>query len=483
MNGDKTFLGDIQTDRYHHNVLERVVEDRGYTLVMLLPCDYPTMFTTGEFFVYGELNFNFQPYTLRKRTIKWSNPQCKLQRNMRALTDVTFDQWCASSQRRAYDKDVFVPTLVTAQQNSKHYNRFKGLDIQYKDCCEVDVSACEPLLAHIREILCNNNEAATEFVLKTFARIIQGVEKGHLHWIKSQVCMIFLSKPGSGKGTVTRHFRRILGASNAKQVCKKKDVFGNFNDLCMGKLWVELDELLWAGNHEQAGEFKNMITEDTQTCEGKYKKTREFDSYHNYCATTNSDWAAQIDGDDRRFAAIDCDDRWAGPRTAAKTEYFAKLNDLKQGPFTITLAFARYLYELDVDEFEPAAHIPTETDGLRQQKLQSLNPVAALVLQWLERARVVEPHIVLEAWPEIPNDDLWAAVRSECQSVRNFPDTPHKFFMALGKILPRTCTTTRKGKARVYHKHFYALNNCRADMNGYLGFQYFNDDPECEWLH
>eukprot|EP01047_Picozoa_sp_COSAG01_P021342 COSAG01_NODE_1236_length_11101_cov_6.515179_2_plen_158_part_00 len=107
--------------------------------------------------------------------------------------------------------------------------------------------------------------------------------------------------------------------------------------------WVELDELLWAGNHEQAGEFKNMITEDTQTCEGKYKKTREFDSYHNYCATTNSDWAAQIDGDDRRFAAIDCDDRWAGPRAVAKTEYFAKLNDPKQGPYNITLAFARHL--------------------------------------------------------------------------------------------------------------------------------------------
>jgi hypothetical protein len=28
----------------------------------------------------------------------------ELQRNMRALTNVTFDQWCASSQRRAYDK-------------------------------------------------------------------------------------------------------------------------------------------------------------------------------------------------------------------------------------------------------------------------------------------------------------------------------------------------------------------------------------------
>jgi hypothetical protein len=84
----------------------------------------------------------------------------ELQRNMRAPTDVTFDQWCASSQRRAYDKDVFVPTLVTAQQNRKHYNRFKGLDIQYKDCSDADVSNCEPLLTHVREILCKNNEAA-----------------------------------------------------------------------------------------------------------------------------------------------------------------------------------------------------------------------------------------------------------------------------------------------------------------------------------
>jgi hypothetical protein len=129
---------------------------------------------------------------------------------MRALTDVTFDQWCASSQRRAYDRDVFVPSLVPELQNPKHYNRFQGLNIQYKDCRDADVSVCEPLLAHVRKILCKNNEEAYNFVLKTFARIVQGVEKGHLNWIKAQVCIIFLSKQGSGKGTLTRHFRRIL---------------------------------------------------------------------------------------------------------------------------------------------------------------------------------------------------------------------------------------------------------------------------------
>ena len=79
MNGDKTYLGDIQADRYHHDVLVRVLQDRGCNLVMLPPSDYPSMFTTGEFFVYGELNFKFQPYTLprEKGNIRWLNSQCK----------------------------------------------------------------------------------------------------------------------------------------------------------------------------------------------------------------------------------------------------------------------------------------------------------------------------------------------------------------------------------------------------------------------
>ena len=87
---------------------------------------------------------------------------------------------------------------------------------------------------------------------------MQGVETGRLDWVKTQVCIIFLSEQGAGKGTLTRHFRRILGKQYACQITKKKDLFGNFNDFTACKLWVEMDELLWAGNTEQAGEFKNM---------------------------------------------------------------------------------------------------------------------------------------------------------------------------------------------------------------------------------
>lgn len=142
-------------------------------------------------------------------------------------------------------------------------------------------------------------------------------------------------------------------------------------------------------------EAVRSITEDTQTCEGKFKKTRTFDSFHNYIATTNSDWAAQVDSGDRRFAVLDCDNQWAGPLNAEKKAYFRKLH----GP-AVTRSFARYLYELDVQNFVPAENIPQNTDGLREQKLQSLGVVPSLVLEWLQRGYVVDKDN-RQTWPEI----------------------------------------------------------------------------------
>ena len=47
MEGDKTYLGDIDGDRYHHNVLAAVIQDLGYKLTMIRPHDYSKMFHAG----------------------------------------------------------------------------------------------------------------------------------------------------------------------------------------------------------------------------------------------------------------------------------------------------------------------------------------------------------------------------------------------------------------------------------------------------
>ena len=395
----------------------------------------------------------------------------ELQQNMSSRTDITFEQWVHSRRHRVYDKDVFVPSLKPDLQDPRHYNRFKGLAIQYKDCKDTDKSVCKPLLHHIRAILCNKNNDTYDFVLKTWARILQGIEHGRLDWVKSQVCILFLSKQGAGKGTVTRHMRRIFGQSYACQITKKKDLFGTFNDFtAMGKIWVELDELLWGGNPEQACEFKNMITEDEQTCEGKYKKTRTYDSYHNYSACTNSAWAADVESSNRRFAPIDCSDKFAGPSTTESREYFSNLNDPKSGPYTISLSFAKYLYELPVDDFVPSLNIPCNTEGMKAQKLQSLDPVATMVLEFLEVG-------IFAGMPTVKSDVLWHHARDKYSHLRNFPDTQQKFYLALQKILTTSITTTREGTSvKTSYKHFAPRSVTRAEFNTYIGFEYF--EPE-----
>eukprot|EP01049_Picozoa_sp_SAG25_P012747 SAG25_NODE_1795_length_2322_cov_113.568601_1_plen_686_part_10 len=141
--------------------------------------------------------------------------------NMRAKTAVTAQQWLASSKHRSYAKDVFVPTLHPDKQNDDHYNHFRGLAIQYKDCQNANKKACQPILDHIKNILCSGDETQFQFIVKSCARILQGVEKGQMHWIKTEVCILFISLQGTGKGSITEHMRRIIG-KYAYQ-CSKKD--------------------------------------------------------------------------------------------------------------------------------------------------------------------------------------------------------------------------------------------------------------------
>jgi hypothetical protein len=78
MRGDKTFLGDIQGDRYHHNVMLCVLKDLGFDLKRVSPNNYQNIFDSGKkYFVYGSLNYDFAPSYMKGRKLYWRNQQCK----------------------------------------------------------------------------------------------------------------------------------------------------------------------------------------------------------------------------------------------------------------------------------------------------------------------------------------------------------------------------------------------------------------------
>jgi hypothetical protein len=235
----------------------------------------------------------------------------EVRNNLRSQVATSIDTWLASTKHRNYARDVFVPTLKPECNNPDEFNWFRGLAIQYKDCRRADPAACRPLLDHIR-MLVGYRRDVYDHILDTWARMLQGCEWGRVDWVKSCIAIIFLSKPGAGKGTITRHNRNIIGPAHATQLSNPRHLFGDFNEKTgRDKIWVEMDELLWSGNHAHAARFKNMITEDTQEAEGKFKKERTYQSAHNYIITTNAEQAAQVDVDDRRFLPLNWRQPWA----------------------------------------------------------------------------------------------------------------------------------------------------------------------------
>ncbi len=422
--------------------------------------------------------------------------QNEIRANMKCVVGISFETWLASMKHNHVARDVFVPTLAPHCQPKDEFNLFQGLDIPYERCKDADLAHCQPLLHHIRDVLADGNEIVGNSILKTWARTLQGVQYGKLHWIKSNVCMLFLSRPGAGKGAVTRHMRTIIGPKYSAQLSKKNQLFGDFNDNAgRAKLWIEMDELLWAGNHQEANNFKCLITEDTVVVNAKFKKERAYASYHNYVACTNSDWAAQVDRDDRRFMAMNCNDAYAGPQTDETRAYFDLLHDPRASEPLISMAFAKFLYEYPVENFVPALAL-VDTVGRQQQKIQSLSATEQMIVSWLERGYIIDTcNFDLTAADPlchrnkqvISTNTLFNICHTEFRTVRGFPDSMLKFAQSIHKILGGMIDTKYVGKCKENCKSFASLDDCRAHMNKYLGFKHFDEptepyDPSSWWV-
>eukprot|EP01047_Picozoa_sp_COSAG01_P099845 COSAG01_NODE_29791_length_629_cov_1.798113_1_plen_167_part_10 len=78
---------------------------------------------------------------------------------------------------------------------------------------------------------------------------------------------------GGGTGTFFHALDRIYGKYYYK-IEKKSDIYDKFNAKLYETLFVELDEVIFAGNHEQANLMKVLTTEPKGTKEEKYGEKR-----------------------------------------------------------------------------------------------------------------------------------------------------------------------------------------------------------------
>jgi hypothetical protein len=210
----------------------------------------------------------------------------------------------------------------------------------------------------IFDVICSGDKNLNIYIIKYLAHAIQHPEE------KPGVMIVLLGDEGIGKGFFVRLLEAIWGYTTI-QVSDINDVAGNFNKCLETAFWVALDEALFKGDKKSQDRMKSLVTEPRiQVCE-KFEPKRTIDSFHRFIACTNHDQWGQIRSDDRRYLFVrvsNCQKQ--------NHEYFSRLDSALNNGNSVS-AFADYLYNLDITDFNPREK--PKTNESFEQRRQSLS--------------------------------------------------------------------------------------------------------------
>lgn len=257
----------------------------------------------------------------------FDNPESKLS---------AFDYWMM--HRRKYNRVIFVPMAGEVQDNealpdTTDYNLYQGLAFKPVP------GECKRIIGHIREVWCNSDDKAFDYVMGWLARMFQYPdERGH-------TVLLLRSGEGTGKNIIIDMLVRAFG-EHAMVANKPDDLVGKFNDQLATSVFVFANEAVWGGDKSLEGALKTLITDEELVVEKKYIPKYRVKNCCHVIMASNNDWAAPIGLDDRRFVVLDVSEKYQGNHA-----YFTALKrEIDQGGQS---AFIHTLLNWDVSQFNP----------------------------------------------------------------------------------------------------------------------------------
>lgn len=218
----------------------------------------------------------------------------------------------------------------------------------------------------IRDVLCDGEEQAYEFVFNWMAYMVQKP------WEPPEVAICFHGNKGTGKSTLGRALSALAGR-HGKQITSAEHITGRFNSHLMDVIFLFADEAVRASDKEAQSRLKGLITEKTLQYEAKGKDLRSGQNRLHTMMASNDDWFVPmglVDGERRYFVAHVNDNR-RGDRP-----FFNRLNKqlYKQGGLE---AMLHDLQLRDIAGWAPRGNVP-KTKSIMEQKLRNMEPLA----QW-----------------------------------------------------------------------------------------------------
>jgi hypothetical protein len=356
------------------------------------------------------------------------------------------EAWLRSPKRAQYKGgQVFDPGRAPSYDEGEchldTYNLWRGFSVVP---IQGDVL---PGLDFICDICCDGISELQEYLLDWIANLVQ------LPANRPGTGIVLSGPQGAGKS----FFARMLMQLTAPYSVEFNDpqlLTGRFGEQLGEKILIVADEVAFT-DVKAAEKLKNIITNEDQTIEKKFRPPMKQKIHARIVNTTNQSHAIHAQRDERRYLVL-C----ASDRRREDTDYFGRLDDwLQNGGIN---ALMHYFLNREI---KSNLRIVPKTRALLDQKIDSLNPIESAWFELLSKGRL--PHA--DGWPSwIEAEALHAILGGS-----NSHSAGHGAHTRIGRLLRKMAPSIRRERRTVLGRQEWCyvlapLDVSRIEFQAYL---------------
>ncbi len=246
---------------------------------------------------------------------------------------------------------------------------------------------------HIHEVCAGGDLSLTKWCIGWLADLLQNPGGS-----RPGTALVFKGCKGAGKGVVFNTLGKLIQPYYF-HTASMNDVIGRFNQHLQRVIMLFADEAIFSGDKAGEGVLKSLITEPFLAIESKGVDKINVRNHVRICVASNEDWVVPASRDERRFCVCNL---WSG--RAQDKDWFA---------FVGNPDLEAMLWELLNYKVEADIRTPPFTEGLRQQIIESADPVEEFAYH------MPDNHPEFLGGP-IGYTQLWEAFKEDYQGHRIF---------------------------------------------------------------
>ncbi|MGD1886608.1 MAG: DUF5906 domain-containing protein [Cohaesibacteraceae bacterium] len=365
------------------------------------------------------------------------------------------DYWLASRKADHYRRIDFNPDLPPGG-NGNTYNIWTGFAV------EPTPGDWSLLQDHIAHNICNNDEELNEWVLNWLALGVQqpGLPIGTVP--------VLSGLPGVGKGVLAHAYGSLFGRHYIT-VINQAHVSGRFNAHLFGRRFIFVDEGMWGGNRQDAGNIKTRVTEPYITVEAKGVDPIRARNRTIWMIASNEASIVPADLGDRRWQILE-----VGERNREDKAYFSALVNQRDSGGREAMLYDLLNRDITIG---PDPRRTIKTDALFGQILRAQGAEFRYIYQILDEGSWLQP----DAPGNGPGVTTIRALFEDMQAsqpgaqnvhINDFGRRLNDMFPGMKSVLSGKYMKRQSGQlvsVRSTRHYFPPLVQCRRNLERYVG--------------